>query len=188
MVVQAAVLAQRLGVPGTQLAQGHIHEPPPLRRPRPDEEQVLRREKHRVQHIAERRAVFGLHTVDGHAPPLAAAEPDVGDEFPLAGEYLSHQQRVLPLKADQLPVAVGAGTFAAAQVHDGLQQVGLALGVLAVDDVAAVVEGQLLALIVPPALQRQRVNSHTPRSVPDRCSPPRRRGVSSCPAWCIPDR
>lgn len=58
VLVQAAVLRQRLGVPGPQLAQGQIHEPSPCRRAVPDEKQILRREKHRVQHVRESGGVF----------------------------------------------------------------------------------------------------------------------------------
>ena len=71
---------------------------------------------------------------------------------------MPHHPGPVPVKADELPVRVGPGTAAAGQVHDGLQQVGLSLGIFAVYDVAASVEGQLLAVVIAEAFQQQAVN------------------------------
>ena len=188
MVIQPPVFRQGLGIPGPQLAQGLVHEPPPGCRPLPDEKQVLRGEKHRVQHLGQVAAVSGGHAVDGHPPPSAPVQENFRFKLPLPGLNMPHQPGPVPVKADELPVRVGTGTAAAGQVYDGLQQVGLSLGIFAVYDVAASVEGQLLAVVIAEALQQQAVNLHTARrsSAPGR--PPHRRDEASCPAWCIPPR
>ena len=111
--IQPPVFRQGLGIPGPQLAQGHIHKPPPGRRSLPDEKQVLRREKHRVQHLGQVAAVFGGHTVDGHLPPPSPGQLNLRFKFPLPGPDLSHKASPVPVKADELPVRVGTGTAAA---------------------------------------------------------------------------
>ena len=188
MFIQPPVFRQGLGIPGPQLAQGHIHEPPPGRRSLPDEKQVLRREKHRVQHLRQVATVFGGHTVDGHLPPSAPVQENFRFKLPLPGLNMPHQPGPVPVKADEFPVRVGTGTAAAGQIHNGLQQVGLSLGIFAVYDVAASVEGQLLAVVIAEALQQQAVNLHTARRSAAPGPPPRRRGGASFPAWCTPRR
>ena len=186
--IQPPVFRQGLGIPGPQLAQGHIHEPPPGRRSLPDEKQVLRREKHRVQHLGQVAAVFGGHTVDGHLPPPSPGQLNLRFKFPLPGPDLSHQPGPVRSEANKLPIRMGPGTAAAGQIHNGLQQVGLSLGIVSIDHVAAFIKGQLLAVVIPEALQQQSFNPHTARrsDVPGR--PPHRRDEASCPAWCIPPR
>ena len=161
MLIQPTVLAQRLGVPRPQLAQRQVHEPPPFRRTGPDQKQILRRKKHGMQHVGQGGAVFGGHTVNGHFPPLSAEEAYVRHKLPLPGKDISQQRGLLHIKADQLLVSVGAGTFSTAKIYDGLQQICFSLGVLSVNNVAAGVERQRLRAVVPPALQVQGVNSHT---------------------------
>ena len=82
MLVQPPVLRQRLGVPGPQLAQGQIHEPPPLRCACPYEKQILRAEEHGVQHIGQRRAGLGRHAVHRHLSPPAPEKLYVRGEHP----------------------------------------------------------------------------------------------------------
>ena len=188
VVIQPPVFRQGLGIPGPQLAQGLVHEPPPGRRPLPDEKQVLRGEKHRVQHLGQVAAVFGGHTVDGHLPPPSPGQLNLRFKFPLPGPDLSHQPGPVRSEANKLPIRMGPGTAAAGQVYDGLQQVGLSLGIFAVYDVAASVEGQLLAVVIAEALQQQAVNLHTARRSAAPGPPPRRRGGASFPAWCTPRR
>ena len=72
VLMEPGVLRQRLGIPGSKLAQGQIHEPPPLRCPRPYEEQILRAEEYSVQHVGQRRAGFGRYAVHRHFSPFAA--------------------------------------------------------------------------------------------------------------------
>ena len=188
VLIQPLVLPQCLAVPRPQLAQGCIHEPPPLRRPCPDKEQVLRREKHGVQHVAEGRAVLGGHTVHGHPPPPAPVQLHLRDELPIPGQDASLHPGLLALEAHQLPVAPRPWALSAAQVYDGLQQVCLALCVFTVDHVAVVVKGQGRAVVIPPAPQRQLTYLHS--ALPAFCpqTPRCRRGVSFCPAWCTPLR
>ena len=188
LVIQPPVFRQGLGIPGPQLAQGLVHEPPPGRRPLPDKKQILRGEKHRVQHLGQVAAVSGGHAVDGHPPPSAPVQENFRFKLPFPGLNMPHKASPVPVKADELPVRVGPGTAAAGQVHDGLQQVGLSLGIFAVYDVAASVEGQLLAVVIAEAFQQQAVNLHTARRSAAPGPPPRRRGGASFPAWCTPRR
>lgn len=188
MVVQPAVLRQRLGVAWPQLAQGLIHEPPPFRRSRPDEEQILRAEEHSVQHVGQRRVGPGRHAVHRHPPPFFPKKLYLRGELPLTGINMSRDGGVLPLEADELPVPVGTGTSAAGQVYHRLQQVGLALSVLAVDDVAALIQLQRLTPIVAEAVQRQSIDPHTSPCSAFPESTHRPRGGASCPAWYTPRR
>lgn len=100
-----------------------VHEPPPRRRAVADEKEVFGREKHRVQHIRERCAVFRGDAVDRHLPPPAAREGDLRLERALAREDVPHELRPLTLEAEQLPVGARAGALAAGEVDDRLQQV-----------------------------------------------------------------
>ena len=160
VLVQAGVLRERLRVPRPQLAEREVHEPPPRRRAVADEKEVFGREKHRVQHIRERCAVFRGDAVDRHLPPPAAREGDLRLERALAREDVPHELRPLTLEAEQLPVGARAGALAAGEVDDRLQQVRLSLRVLAVNDVAARIKVQRRAAVVAEALERQRVNPH----------------------------
>ena len=49
----------------------------------------------------------------------------------LTGENAALDGKALLAEADQFPVGAGAGAFAAAETDDGLQQVGLTLGIVA---------------------------------------------------------
>ena len=133
-------------------------------------------------------AVFGGHTVDGHLPPPSPGQLNLRFKFPFPGPDLSHQPGPVRSEANKLPIRMGPGTAAAGQIHNGLQQVGLSLGIVSIDHVAAFIKGQLLAVVIPEALQQQSFNPHTARrsAVPGR--PPHRRDEASCPAWCIPPR
>ena len=188
VLVQAVVLRQRLGVPGPQLAQGQIHKPPAGRGAVPDQEQILRREEHRVQHVGQRGGVFRRHAVDGHLPLFAPVQLHAGHKLPVTGEDAALQQGALGVEADQLPVGVGAGRLAAGEIDHRLQQVGLSLGVLPVDHVAVGIEGQTLAAVVAEARQRQLIDPHTVRSAPRRPGARCRRGAAFSPAGCIPHR
>ena len=184
MLVKAAIFRQRFGVSGPQLAQREIHELPPCRRAVADEKQILRREEHRVQHVAERSGVFRRYAVDGHFPLFAAIELDVGHKLPVTGQDAALQHRARRVEADQLPVSVSAGRFAAGEIDNRLQQIGLALGIFAVDHVAVGVEGQALAAVVAKARKAQLIDPHRPRPVSCRRSPRCRRGGAFCPAGC----
>ena len=74
MLQQPVVLPQSLGIAGPQLADGVVQEPPPFRRPRPDQGQVLWAEQHRLQHFRQGGGVFGLHLVDENPPPRPPEE------------------------------------------------------------------------------------------------------------------
>ncbi len=187
--IQPPVFRQGLGIPGPQLAQGHIHEPPPGRRSLPDEKQVLRREKHRVQHLGQVAAVFGGHTVDGHLPPPSPGQLNLRFKFPFPGPDLSHQPGPVRSEANKLPIRMGPGTAAAGQIHNGLQQVGLFPGHClhksrcsfhqTVSCLACRNSGS------PPAAGPS-IRILTPSASVPLGVPPRRRDGSSCPAWCIP--
>ena len=105
-----------------------------------------------MEHIGKGCGIFCRHAVDRHFPLSATLQLNAGDELPIAGVDAPFQHRRLLFKADQFPICVGTGRLAAGEVDNGLQEVGLALRVLAVNDVAVLVEQHLQALVVAKAL------------------------------------
>ena len=152
VLVEAGVLRQGRRVTGAQLAQGIVHKPPPRSRTVTDQEEILGGEEHRVEHIGKGCGIFCRHAVDRHLPLSATLQLNAGDELPITGVDAPFQHRRLFFKADQFPICVGTGRLAAGEVDDGLQEVGLALCVLSIDDVAVLIEQNLLALVITKAL------------------------------------
>ena len=105
-----------------------------------------------MEHIGQGCGILCRHAVNGHFPLSATLQLNAGDELPIAGVDAPFQHRRLFFKADQFPICVGTGRLAAGEVDDGLQEVGLALRVFAVNDVAVLVKQYLLALVVAKAL------------------------------------
>ena len=166
VLMEPLVLREGRGVPGPELGEGCVQEAPALRRPRPDELEVLRGEEDGPQHRAERRGRLGRDLVDAHGLPPPPADFKAADELPLPGEDLPLEDKSLRAEADELlicprPVALGAGEAA-----EGLQEVGLPLGVLPADDVAGRVEGHGLGSVVPEVLQIYAINPHGPPGTP----------------------
>ena len=188
VLIEPVILRQGRRVAGPQLAEGRIHEPPPGGGPLPDEIQILRTEEHRVVHLAQGGAVFCRHLIHPHLSPPVPIQLHPGPELPVSGQDPALQNGGRGVKADHLPVRSGPGGFPAGEIDDGLQQVGLALGVLSEDHVAGRVKGDLLMLIVAELLEPQLKNLHrTPcNGSPER--PRRPPGGSFCPAWCRPLR
>ena len=152
VLIEAGVLRQGRRVTRTQLAQGIIHKPPPRSRAVANQKEILGSEEHRVEHIRKGCGIFCRHAVNGHFPLSATLQLNAGNELPIAGVDAPFQHRRLLFKADQFSICVGTGRLAAGEVDDGLQEVGLALRVLAVNDVAVLVEQHLLALVITKAL------------------------------------
>ena len=189
LVVQGpAVRGQGGGIPGPQLAQRRVHELPPGGGPLPDQKQIVGAEEHRVIHLAQGGGVFGCYLVDGELSPLSPVQLRPDPEFPLPGQDAGLQQGRGGVEGDHLPVRSGPGGFSTGEVDNGLQQVGLALGVLPEDHVAVRVEVHQRLPIVAKIPQLQALKPHRPPYSVRPGSTRRLPGGSSCPAWCTPRR
>ena len=188
VLIEPVILRQGGRVPGPQLAEGRVHEPPAGGGALPDEIQVVRTEEHGVVHLAQGSVVFCRHLIHPQFPPPVPIQLHPGPELPVPGEDPALQNGGGGVKADHLPVRPGPGGLPTGEIDDGLQQVGLALGVLPEDHVAGRVKGDLLMLVVAELLESQLKNLHrTPcNGFPER--PRRPPGGSFCPAWCRPRR
>ena len=171
VLVEALIFRQGRRVPGPQLAQRRVHEPPPGRRTLPDELEILRGEEYRIQYAAQLSGGFGRDPVDADFLFPARAGLNAADKVPVPGADGALQQKSSLPEPDQLPVRAGAVGPAAGEADHSLQQVGLALGVLPPDHVADGVEGDLLGLVVAKILQIEAVKAHRP---PERTGPGRR--------------
>ena len=109
MLMEAVIFCQSFGILRPQLAQGHIHKFPPLRRTGTDDLQVLWGKENGAQHLPQGRGGLGRHAVDGDLPPLAPEGLDTADEFPVPAGDLSGDAEALRVKADQLPIPPGPG-------------------------------------------------------------------------------
>ena len=155
------VALQGLGVLGPQLGDGVVQKPPALRRPGPDQVKVLRAEQHRVQGLPQLRGLFQLHPVPGDLPPGVVAEGDFHGKIPAPAGYLSGEEAVLDPEENQFLVIPGPVALGTGQIGDGLQQVGLALGVVPGDDVHARVELNGGGQVVAEILQFQPFDGHS---------------------------
>ena len=188
VLIEPVVFRQCLPVPGPQLAEGQVHEPTAGGSPLPDEHQILRGEEHGVQHVGEGGVVLGGNAVDTGLTAAATEQLHLRAELPVPCKHLPQDVGLVPVEADELPVRSGPWRLAAGEIDHGLQQIRLALSILAVDDVAAVVEGQGLPVVVAEALQRQGVNPHSARRSAGPQPPRRRLGGAFFPAGCRPRR
>ena len=125
----------------------------PFRRPRPDQGQVLWAEQHRLQHFRQGGGVFGLHLVDENPPPRPPEELQLYGKVPPPALHQGGNVSTVPLEADELPVPPGPVGAGGGEEGNRLQQIRLALGVFAKDDVALWVEVRAEAFVVAPALQ-----------------------------------
>ena len=159
MLIQLIELGEKLGVPGANLTDGIVHQPPPHRRPFLDQVQVVRAEQHRVHHLAQ--LTGGLfHAVDGDLLGLAGLKKDSYGLLPVVAQHLRQNLRRGEAEAHQLPVKAGAEAAAAGEHVYRLQQVGFALGVLAGDHVGAAVELRRVPLVVAKAVEGDSSDDH----------------------------
>ena len=157
VLIEAVVLPQGLGVSGPQLADGQIQELPPGGRPLPDQVQVLRAEQHRGQNARELPGGLQPHPVGVELPAFPPVQLGLQGEGPAPAVHCPLQKGPVDVQHDHLPVVPGPVGLGGGQIGDGLQQVGLALGVLPVDQIHPGVEVRLEVDIVPKKIQLQSV-------------------------------
>ena len=104
--------------------------------------------------------------------------------------HLRAQLRKVRAEADELRLAAGAERAARGEIADGLEQVRLAVGVPADEEIHAGDELRLRILVIPEAAQAEAVNLHARRgrSRSRRQTARRRRGGAFCRAWCTARR
>ena len=100
---------------------------------------------------------------EDHFPALAAGQLDLHGKVAAAGKDAAGEPCRVGVKGDHLLLRAGAGRLGAGEVDGGLEQVRLALRVLADDDVDRGIEGHALVRVVAEMLQRDGVKSHIRR-------------------------
>ena len=159
MLIQLIELGEELGVPGPDLADGIVHQSPAYRRPFFNQVQIIRAEQHRVHHLAQFSGGF-LYAVDGDLLGLAGLQQNADGLLPVVAQHLCQDLCRGKVEAHQLPVKAGAEAAAAGEHVHCLQQIGLALGVLAGDHVGAAAELHRFPLIVAKAVEGDSFDDH----------------------------
>ena len=183
-----AVFRQGCVIIGAQLTQGIVPEFPPGGGTGFENHQILRAEQHRGQQPIEVCGGFFLHPVDLQLPGLPGGKQQPADALlPLLGGYLPFQLTEGSGKANHLCIFQRPEALAAAQKSDGLQQIGLSLGILPHNQVHAGGKFQPLLAIVAEGAEVELIQPHEFQIVcPDRQT--HHRGAASCRAWCRPHR
>ena len=157
VVVEAVILAQRRVVARAELGEREIHEAPPCRGAVADEQEIVGAEIDGVQHTREIARALAGDLIDAHFPALAAGQLN------LHGKVAAGEPCRVGFKGDHLLLRAGTGRLGAGEVDSGLEQIRLALRVLADNDVDRGIEGHALVRVVAEMLQRDGVKSHIRR-------------------------
>ena len=164
VLVEAVIFRQRGGIPGPQLADGAVQKLPPGRAPLPDEIQILGAEEDGIENPAELPGGLEPHPVGMELPPLAPEELGLQGKVPVPALNLPLEEGGVHAHHDKLPVVPGPVGPGGGQVGDGLQQIGLALGVVPVDEVHPWVEGGLQMGVVTEKVKLQALEPHVTTS------------------------
>jgi len=108
------------------------------------------------------RALAG-DLIDAHFQALAAGQLDLHGKVAAAGKDAADEPCRVGFKGDHLLLRAGTGRLGAGEVDGGLEQIRLALRVLADDDVDRGIEGHALVRVVAEMLQRDGFKSHIRR-------------------------
>ena len=161
VVQQLVVLGQGLLIAGPQLAQGVVQKPPPLRCAGFQHQQILRAEQHRGQQALEFGKGLLLHAAQIQLPGPASGEQHRPQGLlPVLGKNFRLQIGKLRPELQQLRFLPGAEPTARGQIHNGLQQIGLALGIVTQNQVDPGDKVGIQTGIVAEALQTQMIKSH----------------------------
>ena len=163
MVVEAVILAQRRVVARAELGEREVHEAPPCRGAVADEQEIVGAEIDGIQHAREVARALAGDLIDAHFPALAAGQLNLHGKVAAAGKDAAGEPCRVGVKGDHLLLRAGAGRLGAGEVDGGLEQVRLALRVLADDDVDRGIECHALVRVVAEMLQRDGVKSHIRR-------------------------
>ena len=149
------VFRQSRVIIGPDLAQAGISEPPPLGGAHFQDHQILGAEQHRGQHPGNFGSRLFLRPVSPDLPGTAAGEQHKTQALvPLLGKDIPLNFREIRLEAHQFRSFLGAKTLSGTEIADGLQKIGLALGVITHDQVHPRGKFQGGAFIIPEILQR----------------------------------
>ena len=170
LLIDTVEVRQEVGVFRPQLADGKVHEAPPLRSPALDELQIVGAEKGAGKAAAELGSGLHPHAVHKYLFPLPAAQVDVDPLLPHFGGNEAGDGPLRLLQVEDIPVGTAAEGAGARQVVDRFQEVGLALGVAAGDDVHPRVEITLQLPVVAEIPKLQPLDDHA--SATRRTSPP----------------
>ena len=163
VVVEAVILAQRRVVARAELGEREVHEAPPCRGAVADEQEIVGAEIDGIQHAREITRALAGDLIDAHFPALAAGQLNLHGKVAAAGKDAAGEPCRVGVKGDHLLLRAGAGRLGAGEIDGGLEQVRLALRVLADDDVDRGIEGHALVRVVAEMLQRDGVKSHIRR-------------------------
>ena len=103
---------------------------------------------------SKRRCFWQAPDFTHYLPPPVSGMPHPSTELPVSGGDPGFQHSGGRIEGNHLPVRPGPGGFPAGEVDDGLQQIGLALGVLPKDHITVRVKGYPLAGEAVEMLQR----------------------------------
>ena len=135
LIVQPLILRQSFRVAGPELADDAVQKIPPGGGAGADEIQILRTEQDGIQDTGQFSGTLQPHPVLFQSPPLPPPEPRFQEKVPVPAGELTQDLRLRLVEGDQLSIPPSPMAPAGGQVGDGLDEVGLALGVVAVDDI-----------------------------------------------------
>ena len=191
LVEQAAVFGQRGLVIRAELADDAVHQSAAAGRALFEDHKVLRAEQHARKHAGQGGAAALLYPGEPQlARPPAGKQHGAQLACALLRLHLRAQLRKVCAEADELRLAAGAERAARGEIADGLEQVRLAVGVPADEEIHAWDELRLRILVIPEAAQAEAVNLHARRgrSTSRRQTGRRRRDGAFCRAWCTARR
>ena len=112
MVQQFVVLAQSLGIPGPELADGLVQECTALGGAGLDEGQILRAEENGLDDAGEFSGGLAFDMIDGELSPGAPEKLGFDEKFPPPALHLGGDGSPVPVEGDELlvpPGSVGLG-------------------------------------------------------------------------------
>ena len=172
----------------TQLAKRVVHELAPRRRAVADQQQILRTEVDRAEHVAEVAPLFHGHLIDENFSSSPRGERDLEQKISVARKGVRLDAAFALAERNELFFRPRARRTGRREIDDCFQEVRLSLRVLTDDDVAVRRERDIQRVVIAKVPQRQRVNSHRRPSALCRRRRPCRPDGSSCRASCRPRR
>ena len=188
VLVGAVIVTERLRVARAKLAERVVHELAPRRRAVADQQQILRTEVDRAEHVAEVAPLFHGHLIDENFSSFPRGERDLEQKISVARKRVRLDAAFALAERNELFFRPRARRTGRREIDDGFEQIRLSLRVLTDDDVAVRRECDIQRVVIAKVPQRQRVNSHRRPSALCRRRRPCRPGGSSCRASCRPRR
>ena len=155
------IFRQRRVIIGSELTQGRITEPPPLGRSHFQDQQILRAEQHRGQHASQLRNRLFLDSVPENLPGTTACKQQIPQLLlPLLGKDLALDFREILAEADHFGGFLSPEAFSRSQIGNGLQQVGLSLGIVAHDQIHPRLKAEDHFPVIPEGPKRKLLQIH----------------------------